>query len=413
MKKTDRCHVDEVYVVGFVPCSDLPKDLPEYLDPFLKPLMDDLCNGFLSGYNIPYPLQFTSDEFHSSETEIIRLLLLCWTGDHPGQCEVGKFLSQGKCGCRREKLHGQQLQNSSNTHYYYGNNRYHGRYPWEKLQIEKELENLYDIENETRTSVRKALSSKLGFTGISQLHKVLYPLYKFDITRDMVYDVYHTIPLNVVKNQLTRLLQLELVDTEYLDKQIRDFPWSKELKDGRLPRPVGKECKGIGHWKAEGLQKFSFPMTNSIFEDKFQDDEEFQIQTLVSRLTELHFYSGRLCWTDEMISVHFKIAQRLNILVEEVQGLQMCTISLHNLLHIHEDIINFSACDNYWCAVVERAVKHYVKKSHNCKGIERTFASSEARREFLKSLCSVEVATELGKHDVKLVRFSVIVLNEL
>lgn len=206
MKKTDRCHVDEVYVFGFVPCSDLPKDLPEYLDPFLKPLMDDLCNGFLSGYNIPYPLQFTTDEFHSSETEIMRLLLLCWTGDHPGQCEVGKFLSQGKCGCRGEKLHGQQLQNSSNTHYYYGNNRYHGRYPWEKLQIEKELENLYDIENETRTSVRKALSSKLGFTGISQLHKVLYPLYKFDITRDMVYEVYHTIPLNVVKNQLTRLL---------------------------------------------------------------------------------------------------------------------------------------------------------------------------------------------------------------
>ena len=132
MKKADRCHVGEVYVVGFVPCSDLPKDLPEYLDPFLKPLMDDLCNGFISGYKIPNPLQFTSDEFHFSETEAIRLLLLCWTGDHPGQCEVGKSLNQGKCGCRREKLHGQQLKNSSNNHYYYGNNRYHCRYPWEK-----------------------------------------------------------------------------------------------------------------------------------------------------------------------------------------------------------------------------------------------------------------------------------------
>ena len=400
MRKSDRCHVEEVYVVGFVPCSELPKDLPEYLDPFLKPLTDDLSKGFISGYKVPYPLQFTSDEFNSSETEIIRLLLLCWTGDHPGQCEVGKFLNQGKCGCRREKLQGQQLQNSSNNHYYYGSNRYYVRYPWEKRQIEHELENLYDIENETRTSVRKAMSSELGFTGISLLHKVLYPLYQFDVTRHMVYDVYHTIPLNVVKNQLTRLLELEVVDTEYLDKQIKDFPWSKELRDGRLPRPVGKECKGIGHWKAEGLQKFSFPMTPSIFEDKFQDDEEFQIQTLVSRLTELHFYSGRLGWTDEMINVHLKLARRLNILVEELQGLHMCTISLHNLLHVHEDIINFSACDNYWCAVFERAVKHYVKKSHNCKGIERTFASSEARREFLKSLGGTEVATELGKHDV-------------
>ena len=186
MKKTDRCHVDEVYVVGFVPCSDLPKDLPEYLDPFLKPLMDDLSNGFISGYKIAYPLQFTSDEFHSSETETVRLLLLCWTGDHPGQCEVGKFLNQGKCGCRREKLQGQQLQNSSNNHYYYGSNRYHCRYPCEKRQIEQELENLYDIENETRTSVRKTMSSKLGFTGISLLHKVLYPLYKFDVTKHMV-----------------------------------------------------------------------------------------------------------------------------------------------------------------------------------------------------------------------------------
>ena len=125
----------------------------------------------------------------------------------------------------------------------------------------------------------------------------------------MVYDVYHTIPLNVVKNQLTRLLELEMVATEYLDKQIKNFPWSKELKDGRLPRPVGKECKGIGHWKAERLQKFSFPMTTCIF------DEEFQIQTLVSRLTELHFYSGRQGWTDEMINVHFKLAWRLTVLI--------------------------------------------------------------------------------------------------
>ena len=107
-------------------------------------------------------------------------------------------------------------------------------------------------------------------------------------------------------------------------------------------------------------------MTTCIFEDKFQDDEEFQIQTLVSRLAKLHFYSGRQGWTDEMINVHFKLAWRLNELVEELQGLQMYTISLHNFIHI-QDIINFAACDNYRCAVLERAVKHYVKKSHNCK----------------------------------------------
>lgn len=111
-----------------------------------------------------------------------------------------------------------------------------------------------------------------------------------------------------------------------------------------------------------------------------------------------------------MINAHFKIAQRLNILVQEVQGLQMCTISLHNLLHIHEDIINFSTCHNYWCAVFERAVKHYVKRLQNCNGIDKTFATLEAQREFLKSLGGTEVAAELGKHDDVKVRFSVIFL---
>ena len=87
-----------------------------------------------------------------------------------------------------------------------------------------------------------------------------------------------------------------------------------------------------------------------------------------------------------MIEMHRKLAQRINVKIEEAQGLEMCTISVHNMIHIHEDIISFSATDNYWCAVFERAVKSYVKRSHNCKGVEKTFAKTEARREFLKSL---------------------------
>ncbi len=42
MRKEDRNHVDEVYVVGFVPSYAVP-NIPEALDPFLQPLMDDIC----------------------------------------------------------------------------------------------------------------------------------------------------------------------------------------------------------------------------------------------------------------------------------------------------------------------------------------------------------------------------------
>ena len=99
----------------------------------------------------------------------------------------------------------------------------------------------------------------------------------------------------------------------------------------------------------------------------------------------MHFHTGRNGWTKELIDPHEKIAWRLNNKVE-VQELEMCAISLHNLLHILKGIQNFSASDNIRCAVFERAVKEFVKKSHNGKNIEVTFAYLEAIKEYLKAV---------------------------
>ena len=39
---------------------------------------------------------------------VMRCLLLCWTGDHPAQCEIGKFVGAGGLSaCRRDKVTGQ------------------------------------------------------------------------------------------------------------------------------------------------------------------------------------------------------------------------------------------------------------------------------------------------------------------
>lgn len=401
MKKSERNHVDEVYVLGFVPCFEVP-NIPESLDPFLQPFMNDLCNGFIQGFQVDYPAGITIAGYGPSPLETVRLLLLCWTADHPRQCETGTFLNKGRCGCRRCKMAGQHLENSSNTRYYYGQNRFHYRHPWGQRTIESELVNIFDIQHESRSSVRKKMSSERGFTGLSIFHKYLYPLYGFDILNHLVYDVYHTIPLNVVKNQVVRALDLEMLDKAKLDKQIENFPWTGEFKDGRLPRQLGKDCKGIGYWKAESFQKYSFPMAECIMESRVTNHREYEIVSLVSRLTELHFHVGRNGWTQDMIKLHQNLAWQLNILVEEVQGLAVCTISMHNLLHIHEDILNFSAPDNIWCAVFERAVKEYVKKSHSGKGIETTFAHVEAIREYLKSV-EIKKETSPGRHDVSLV----------
>ena len=42
----------------------------------------------------------------------IRCINLCWTGDHPAQCEVGNFISSGGVhACRRDHLQGKSPSN--------------------------------------------------------------------------------------------------------------------------------------------------------------------------------------------------------------------------------------------------------------------------------------------------------------
>lgn len=161
MKKEDRNHVDEVYVVGFVPSYVVP-NIPEALDPFLHPLMIDLCKEFIDGFEVNYQRDIHIEGYQPSHVETVRVPLLCWSRDHPGQCKVGKLLNQGKCGCRRCKILGQHLGDSANRHMYYGENRFHYRYPWEASEISASLRDLYDIENETPVSVRKRMSSEMG-----------------------------------------------------------------------------------------------------------------------------------------------------------------------------------------------------------------------------------------------------------
>ncbi len=62
MTKNDRNHVEEVFVIGFVPSYKVP-NLPESFDPFLEPLMKDISTGFISGYRINYPKDVTVQDF--------------------------------------------------------------------------------------------------------------------------------------------------------------------------------------------------------------------------------------------------------------------------------------------------------------------------------------------------------------
>ena len=238
-------------------------------------------------------------------------------GDHPAQCEVGKFLNQGKAGCRRCKVMGTHSKNPNNHRMYYGNIRYHCAYPHEVRNINESILSMEEIEFEDRESYKKVMASNGGFTGMSIVHKYLYPLYGFNVLKHFVYDVFHTIPLNLVRNLLDALLNLNIVNPHDIDELLDVFPWTSELKNGQLPRKIKKEKKGLSSWKAEGYKKFGFPAMECILENLIEDRNIYEAISLTSRLVELHFYRGRSGWSQEMIKESSIIAKRLNVICEE------------------------------------------------------------------------------------------------
>ena len=248
---------------------------------------------------------------------------------------------------------------------------------------------------EKRVSVKTRMARESGYTGLSCLHR-LHSLYGFDACRDLVFDVMHNLPLNVVKHHLKCLLDLDCVQHAEVEKIFKlmqvaicisysmhtyrfMFPHpafsTSELRDGRLPTEVTSR---LGFWKAEELQKFGFPAAECVLAGLVSDDEH-QIWWLLSRIMELIFSTGRNGFTEEEIRLQDSLVKRHNILVAESHGIFHYVVTLHNLEHISEDIVRFSSPDNFWCYSYERAVDRYTGYSSNCKNIEHSFAKAECR----------------------------------
>ena len=74
--------------------------------------------------------------------------------------------------------------------------------------------------------------------------------------------MYHTIPLNVVKNQIVRALDLEMLDKAKVDKQIENFPWTGEFKDGRLPDNLKNIAKVLHNGTLKATRSSLFQWQN-------------------------------------------------------------------------------------------------------------------------------------------------------
>jgi hypothetical protein len=379
MAKLERCHKEELYVIGFVPNYLIPNKRSDALDPFLEPLIRELEDGFVDGIQVDY--KFPTANILPGRA-IIRHLLLCWKGDHNGQCETGKFIKCGKKACRRCQLEAVWVQASN--HYYYPGFRKQGRYPNVKKNILENLETLKDIEEEERSSVKADKAKESGYTGLCIFFR-LYPLYEFKYDRDLVFDEMHVVSLNVVKHHIQTLLDdkngdFSDIDWQEVDKRLNNFPWTHEHKTGRLPKAISQRFQ---FWKAEELSRFAFPAAEVCLFGMLSSSHDHMLVCL-SRIVEYVVNHAKNGWTFDTANTFHEMCLRYGSLIEETHGLNKCVITLHSLLHFYEDIQLFSSMDNYSCWTEERAVHHFIRKSNNHKNIEVTFALSEARRELLK-----------------------------
>jgi len=128
---------------------------------------------------------------------------------------------------------------------------------------------------------------------------------------------------------------------------------------------------------------FTFPASEHVLSEALPE-EHYNTWILMVRIVELVFGCCRNGWTAALLELLRQLIWRHNILTEEVEGLTNCTISLHNLTHLTNDIFRHSSPDNYWCFVFERAVQKYMKRSSNSKNLEFIFAEAECRSDVLK-----------------------------
>ena len=87
---------------------------------------------------------------------------------------------------------------------------------------------MIDIEQEERVTIKEKMSREGGFWGVSLLHR-LYTLYKFDVIKDLVFDVMHLVPLNLVKRRFEHLLSNSLLDTEEFQAALEKVSWTQSM----------------------------------------------------------------------------------------------------------------------------------------------------------------------------------------
>ena len=255
----------------------------------------------------------------------IRAALMFFTGDHPAQCKIGCLKEGGYGACRR--CHMSQYLNVEDRvigAVQYTNNRYQSRNPPPIRTVNSMYHYTNSWKEASTDGERLQVSNLGGITGDSPLWR-LYHMYGFDISRDLVFDVMHTLSLNVFKKYVETFIE-RIGHNQSRKTEIEN---ALNLIGTMRPKGLGQRwpknpTTRLGFFKAEEYKNFVLwilPYLLDYFNVIDSHPELFKLGLILIELSRIYFpHNHTYGWTEDTIQSTKSLLQSWRIRSEDYMG---------------------------------------------------------------------------------------------
>ncbi|KAI5064767.1 hypothetical protein GOP47_0019462 [Adiantum capillus-veneris] len=227
----------------------------------------------------------------------------------------------------------------------------------------------------TSQTQRETNLSHAGLSGDSVLWK-FFDLYGFDLSRDLVYDTMHVLPLNLFCKYTSNVMRgLQNESKKKVDeccKLVYKLA-PPSIRNGRWPHTLRKYFEGF---KAEENQKFvqwCLPYVLSVINEVSRPMYELGL-LLIEIAHTFYNFSREKGWTKESIKIMQSLFSSWRVRSEEFFGPKSSPLEhIAGNGELLDDIIRHGSHDVYWCYIFERMVSIYMGVKTNKKNNEITY----------------------------------------
>ena len=286
---------------------------------------------YVEGIYVPsyaYPSSLISEHLPHGppgSPAVIRAMLMMFTADHPAQCKIGGFKDGRYGACRRDHMTCKPGMQTYGTRRFgavlYPLNRKQRRFP----PTLRKTEDIYAEVRKYRrcgTNIeRKEITSPGPISCGSPLWK-LYHLYRFDLSKDLVFDTMHILALCVFKKFVEILVLKVFESNKYILEEALER--ITKLRPGDLgSRWPQNPNSRLGYWKAEEYTLFiRWCLPHVLDSAGFNDSHFIGVIGMILLEVERLFYSHSRTygWTQDSIFIARELLATWRIKMEEALG---------------------------------------------------------------------------------------------